>query len=92
MAKRGRSLPLGNDAWEGGGVVVRNVGELGAIVREARRRQGLTQLDLAGIGNTGNRFIVELEKGKPTIQLQKALDALALLGIEVVIRRKRPGP
>ncbi|WP_346728209.1 helix-turn-helix domain-containing protein [Rubrivivax gelatinosus] len=48
----------------------------------------LTQLDLAGLGNTGNRFIVDLENGKPTVQLQKALDILDLLGLEVVVRSK----
>jgi HTH-type transcriptional regulator / antitoxin HipB len=89
MAKSGLSLPPGNGGHSE--FVVRSAAEVGNIAREARRRQRLTQLDLAGIGNTGNRFVVELEKGKPTIQLQKTLDALALLGLEVVIRRKNPG-
>jgi hypothetical protein len=48
----------------------------------------LTQLDVAGLGSTGNRFIVELEQGKPTLQLQKVLDVLNSLGLEVVIRAK----
>ncbi|WP_181869921.1 hypothetical protein [Halomonas sp. DQ26W] len=43
------------------------------------------QIDLAG---TGNRFIVDLERGKPTLQLQKVLDVLDLMGIEVVMRRQ----
>lgn len=86
MARRLDPLPLGNTI---DGVTVRTAAELGAVARAARREQGLTQLDLAGTANTGNRFVVELEKGKPTLQLQKAIDALALLGLEVVIRRKR---
>ena len=45
----------------------------------------LRQIDLAGIGNTGNRFIVDIEKGKPTLQVQKVLD---LLGLELVARQK----
>lgn len=48
----------------------------------------LTQLDIAGLGNTGNRFIVELENGKPTVQLQKVLDIVDLLGLELVVRSK----
>lgn len=68
--------------------VVRSAEELGAIVRQQRRRMALTQLDIAGLGNTGNRFIVELENGKPTVQLQKALDIMDLLGLEVVVRSK----
>jgi y4mF family transcriptional regulator len=62
--------------------------ELGAVIRGQRKQLALTQLDLAGLGNTGNRFIVDLENGKPTVQLQKALDILDLLGLEVVVRSK----
>lgn len=66
--------------------IVRSAAELGAIVRERRKRLALTQLDIAGLGNTGNRFIVELENGKPTVQLQKVLDILDLLGLEIVVQ------
>jgi len=38
--------------------------------------------------NTGNRFIVDLENGKPTVQLQRVLDLMDLLGLEVVVRGK----
>lgn len=62
--------------------------ELGALVRNQRARLALRQLDVAGLGNTGNRFIVELENGKPTVQLQKVLDLIDLLGLEVVVRPK----
>jgi hypothetical protein len=57
-------------------------------VRRQRVQLALRQLDVAGLGNTGNRFIVELENGKPTVQLQKVLDLLDLLGLEVVVRPK----
>ncbi|ARP89124.1 hypothetical protein CAL14_01450 [Bordetella genomosp. 9] len=73
------------------GAPIRTSVELGEVVRAVRREQALMQADLAGLGNTGNRFIVDLEKGKPTLQLQKVLDMLSLLGLEVVIRRKRGG-
>jgi HTH-type transcriptional regulator / antitoxin HipB len=52
---------------------------------------GLKQEEVAGLGNTGNRFIVDLERGKPTLQLQMALDVLDLLGLEVVVRPKSGG-
>lgn len=66
----------------------RNSAELGALLRERRKKLQLKQTDLAGIGNTGNRFIVDLENGKPTVQLQKVLDVLDLLGLEMVLRPK----
>lgn len=84
--RKARELPSGTDLQSG--VAVRSAAEVGAIARRVRKAQGLTQLDLAGLGNTGNRFVVELEAGKPTLQLQKALDALALLGLEVLVRSK----
>ncbi len=65
---------------------VRHAHEIGALAKAQRKRQGLTQLDLAGIGNTGNRFIVDVEAGKPTVQLQKVLDLLDLLGIDVFLK------
>lgn len=69
-------------------VPIRHSEELGQLVRRLRAEQGLLQLDLAGLAGTGNRFIVDLERGKPTLQLQKVLDLLDLMGLEVVVRRK----
>lgn len=67
---------------------IRSSEELGKLVQQARREQSLLQSDIAGLAGTGNRFIVDLERGKPTLQLQKVLDVLDLMGLEVVIRRK----
>lgn len=67
---------------------VTSVAELGAVVQRIRKEQGMTQVDVAGLGGMGNRFIVDLEKGKETVQMQKAMDVLALLGLEMVIRKK----
>ncbi|WP_442776775.1 helix-turn-helix domain-containing protein [Sphaerotilus montanus] len=68
--------------------MLRTAAEIGQVVRAQRQSQGLRQIDLAGIGNTGNRLIVDIEKGKPTVQLQKVLDVLELLGLEVTVRSK----
>lgn len=67
---------------------VRTVSELGQIVQATRKRQGLTQLNLSGLAGFGIRFLVDLEKGKETIQMQKALDVLDQLGLELAIRKK----
>ena len=81
-----KELPIGH--LIGAETPVRSSAELGAVIREQRKRLALKQLDLAGLGNTGNRFIVDLENGKPTVQLQKVLDLMDLLGLEVVVRTK----
>jgi HTH-type transcriptional regulator / antitoxin HipB len=55
----------------------------GAAVRAARRRHGMTQRELALIAGTGERFVVDLEAGKPTAQLGRALAVAAALGLTV---------
>ena len=68
--------------------MIRSAAEFGALVREHRKQQGWTQTQLAERCGTGERFIVDLENGKPTVQLQKVLDLMDLLGLEVVVRTK----
>jgi y4mF family transcriptional regulator len=56
---------------------------LAEAVRSARRRHGLTQLELAGLSGTGLRFIGELERGKPSVSLHKVVSVLAVLGLRL---------
>jgi len=86
MLSTASKLPIGHS--KDTETLIRSSVDLGAVIREQRKRLALKQLDLAGLGNTGNRFIVDLENGKPTVQLQKALDLMELLGLEVVVRTK----
>ena len=86
MTQSPEKFPSGNKETQS--VVVQSSAALGAIIRDRRKRLALNQLDLAGLANTGNRFIVDVENGKPTVQLQKVLDLVQLLGLEVVVRAK----
>ena len=54
--------------------------EIGEIVRSTRKAAGLRQDELAGAAGVGLRFIVDLEAGKPTAQIGKALQVLHALG------------
>jgi len=67
---------------------IRNTEDLGRIVRNARKLQKLSQDDLAGMAGTGRRFIIDLEKGKQTVQLGKVLRVLRTLGVSVSSTRK----
>ncbi|CCA92526.1 helix-turn-helix domain-containing protein [Novosphingobium sp. PP1Y] len=49
--------------------------QFGAVVAASRKALRLTQRDLALAINSGERFIVDLEAGKLTAQLGKALAA-----------------
>ena len=58
---------------------------LGRIVRRERKAQKLKQAELAAVSGVGIRFIVELEAGKPTLQLGKVLQVITTLGCDVQI-------
>ncbi len=62
--------------------------DIGQVIRDERKAQGLTQDDLAGLSGTGRRFISELESGKATIQLEKTLLVLNALGLSLFIKGK----
>ena len=57
--------------------------QIGEIVKRTRKNLGVTQADLALTSGTGLRFIIELERGKPTCQLEKTLTLLHTLGIRI---------
>lgn len=65
-------FPIGNTTM--------TVQELGAAIRRARRAQGLRQDQLAAAAGVGVRFLVELERGKPTVRLASVLAVLDALG------------
>ena len=59
--------------------------QLGQRVRDTRKKQKLTQAQLAASTGVGLRFLRELEHGKETCQIGKVLQVLAMLGISVQI-------
>lgn len=62
--------------------------ELGNIMRTERKRQGLTQAELAGLCGVGITFLSQLENGKETAELGKTLTVLTTLGLDVFIERR----
>lgn len=60
----------------------------GKAIKNKRIADGLTQAYLAAVSGTGVRFIIELEQGKPTIQLDKALKVAAALNISIMDEEK----
>lgn len=63
-----------------GGTAIHSVRDLGAALRVARKALRLTQADLALAAGVGLRFVVELEAGKPTLQLLRVLRVIDALG------------
>ena len=63
--------------------IIDTPGRFGSLVRSRRQALGITQRDLALAVNVGERFIVDLESGKPTCQLGKALAVAKGVGIRL---------
>jgi len=59
--------------------------QMGTLIRQTRKRLGATQRDLALTSGTGMRFIIDLEKGKPTCEIGKALTVINTLGIGMTL-------
>lgn len=64
-----------------------NVATIGQIIRDERKELGLRQDELAAASGVGLRFLVELERGKVTVQMGKVLDVISALGCELQIKR-----
>jgi len=64
---------------------VMNSIEIGSRIKQERKRQKLTQEQLAALAGVGVRFIRELEHGKPTCQLSLALQIMQTLGLSLKI-------
>jgi y4mF family transcriptional regulator len=59
--------------------------DIGKLIRDTRKRLGVTQRALALTSGTGLRFVIDLEKGKETCVIGKALTILHTLGIKVTL-------
>ena len=64
---------------------MQNTEQLGRSIRLRRKQLGVTQKELAMTCGTGLRFIVDLEKGKPTCQMGKMLQVVQALGLALCL-------
>lgn len=74
-----------------GSDIVINIGstkELGELIMQERKAQGLTQTQLAGLSGVGITFLSNLENGKQTAELGKTLNVLATLGLDLLAERR----
>lgn len=74
-------FPTGNMDW------LNSPMDLGRAIRDARRRAGLRQQELAGVAGVGVRFVIEVEAGKPTAQIGKVMQLLSALGLSLTVDR-----
>ena len=67
---------------------INDIKMLGALIRETRKNQGLTQEHLAATSGVGLRFLRELEHGKETCHIGKVLQVMQMLGIEFFAKKR----
>ena len=56
---------------------------LGALIRDERKQQGLTQIALGKMTGLNQTTLSMIEKGKPSVQLQTILILLAALKLNL---------
>jgi y4mF family transcriptional regulator len=66
--------------------------QIGDAVRTARKAMGLRQDEFAAAAGVGLRFLVELERGKATIQLGRTLAVLAAAGLDLQLVGRPAAP
>jgi HTH-type transcriptional regulator/antitoxin HipB len=68
--------------------VARTEKQLGAILRRARKQAKMTQAGLGKNIHLRQGTVSRLEAGEPAIQLRTVMEALAALGLELVVRAR----
>ena len=62
-----------------------DIEEIGQLLRQKREEQGLNQKEFAEAAGVGNRIVSEVERGKPTAQIDKVLKLLKYAGLSIYV-------
>lgn len=62
---------------------IHDIADLGRLVRETRKAQGIDQAAAAGMSAVSPRWLGELERGKETLRVGLVLRVLHRLGLEI---------
>lgn len=65
--------------------------DLGTAIRKRRKLLNLTQEQLGQFAGCGWLFIHNLEKGKATVRLNKLVDVLKVLGLQLTLEAGKMG-
>ena len=60
-----------------------NPEDIGQIIKQKRKSDGLTLVEAAAVCGVSYAFLSALENGKATVQLNKVLQVLSGLGLEL---------
>lgn len=71
---------------------IRRPNDLGAAVKEARRKRGMNQTELAARLEVNRESVSRLERGDPGITLGIVLRALSVLGLSLALEDEAAMP
>lgn len=71
-------------------MIIKTPADIGALIKDARLKAGLSQTALANMLKTTQGWVSEVENGKPTAQINMVLRALNALGIRLDARLTVP--
>ena len=58
---------------------------MGRAIKDTRNKKKMTQSDLADITGVSVKFISDVERGKETVQMDKAFDLARALGLQIYL-------
>lgn len=61
-------------------------GDMGAVIKAARKRRRLTQTQLAAYANLSRGVVQKLEEGRGTVALENAVRILNTLSIDLTVQ------
>lgn len=64
---------------------IRSTADIGSLIRARRRELGYTQMELADRVGVGITYLSNLENGKETAEIGKALHVLKMLGLDLYV-------
>ena len=69
---------------------IQTANDLGALIRDRRNKLGITQQELAEKAGVSRIWVVALEQGKPTAQIDLVLRTLRELGLLLRVDSEKP--
>lgn len=61
---------------------------LGRAIRDRRKELNYTQVYLSEFTGLSVTFISDLERGKPTAEIEKAIRLINILGMDILVERR----
>jgi len=80
-----RIVNLKNQRTERMKALLRTSADIGTVIRARREAMGLNQAELARLASVGRQWLIQMEKGKPTAQIDPILKTFEALNLKLMV-------